>query len=429
MQTNFSPLQLADPATAVSEAVIRKCVHCGFCTATCPTYVLLGDELDSPRGRIYLMKDMLENDRAPTAEVVKHVDRCLSCLSCMTTCPSGVNYMHLVDHARAYIEARYRRPWRERLFRSLLAWVLPHPRRFRIALKLARWTRPLAPVVNALPGFKPLAAMFALAPKVVPPSPPVAASSAQSSKGRVVMLQGCAEPVLKPEIRAAAVRLLNRVGYDVSFANGEVCCGALVHHMGREAAALEAARRNVDAWTREGDITAIIVTASGCGTTLKDYGFMLREDHAYAEKAARVSALAKDISELLSDVALPKGNGRSLTVAYHAACSLQHGQKVTDAPKKLLEAAGFAVKTPPEAHLCCGSAGTYTILQPEIAGQLGDRKVANLAQLNADVIATGNIGCAVQIGQRARIPVVHTVDLLDWATGGPVPVSLSHLEI
>ena len=429
MQTNFSPLQLADPATAVSEAVIRKCVHCGFCTATCPTYVLLGDELDSPRGRIYLMKDMLENDRAPTAEVVKHVDRCLSCLSCMTTCPSGVNYMHLVDHARAYIEARYRRPWRERLFRSLLAWVLPHPRRFRIALKLARWTRPLAPVVNALPGFKPLAAMFALAPKVVPPSPPVAASSAQSSKGRVVMLQGCAEPVLKPEIRAAAVRLLNRVGYDVSFANGEVCCGALVHHMGREAAALEAARRNVDAWTRDGDITAIIVTASGCGTTLKDYGFMLREDHAYAEKAARVSALAKDISELLSDVALPKGNGHGLTVAYHAACSLQHGQKVTDAPKKLLEAAGFAVKTPPEAHLCCGSAGTYNILQPEIAGQLGDRKVANLAQLNADVIATGNIGCAVQIGQRARIPVVHTVELLDWATGGPVPVSLSHLEI
>ena len=242
------------------------------------------------------------------------------------------------------------------------------------------------------------------------------------------MLQGCAEPVLKPEIRAAAVRLLNRVGYDVSFANGEVCCGALVHHMGREAAALEAARRNVDAWTREGDITAIIVTVSGCGTTLKDYGFMLREDPAYAEKAARVSALAKDISELLSDVALPKGNGRSLTVAYHAACSLQHGQKVTDAPKKLLEAAGFAVKTPPEAHLCCGSAGTYNILQPEIAGQVGDRKVANLAQLNADVIATGNIGCAVQIGQRARVPVVHTVELLDWATGGPVPASLSHLE-
>lgn len=428
MQTNFSPLQLADPAMAASEAVIRKCVHCGFCTATCPTYVLLGDELDSPRGRIYLMKDMLENERAPTAEVVKHVDRCLSCLSCMTTCPSGVNYMHLVDHARAYIEARYRRPWRERLFRSLLAWVLPYPRRFRFALKLARWTRPLAPVVNALPGFVPLATMFALAPDTVPPPPPATASLVQASKGRVVMLQGCAEPVLKPEIRAAAVRLLNRAGFDVSFANGEVCCGALVHHMGREQAALEAARRNVDAWSREGDIAAIIVTASGCGTTLKDYGFMLREDPAYAEKAARVSALAKDISELLSDIALPKGNGRGLTVAYHAACSLQHGQKVTDAPKKLLEAAGFVVKTPPEAHLCCGSAGTYNILQPEIAGQLGDRKVANLAQLNADVIATGNIGCAVQIGQRARIPVVHTVELLDWATGGPVPAPLSHLE-
>jgi len=207
MQTNFTPLQLADPAMAASEAVIRKCVHCGFCTATCPTYVLLGDELDSPRGRIYLMKDMLENERAPTAEVVKHVDRCLSCLSCMTPCPSGVNYMHLVDHARAYIEARYRRPWRERLFRGLLAWVLPYPSRFRFVLKLARWTRPLAPVVNALPGFNPLAAMFALAPNAVPSPSPVTASSAQSSKGRVVMLQGCAEPVLKPEIRAAAVRL------------------------------------------------------------------------------------------------------------------------------------------------------------------------------------------------------------------------------
>ena len=428
MQTSFSPLQLANPAMAASEAVIRKCVHCGFCTATCPTYVLLGDELDSPRGRIYLMKDMLENERAPTAEVVKHIDRCLSCLSCMTTCPSGVNYMHLVDHARAYIEARYRRPWRERLFRTLLAWVLPHPGRFRLALRLARWTRPLAPVVDALPGFKPLAAMFALAPDTVPAPAPVTSSPASASKGRVLMLQGCAEPVLKPAIRAAAVRLLNRAGYDVSFAPGEVCCGALVHHMGREAAALEAARRNVDAWTRESDVAAIVVTASGCGTTLKDYGFMLRDDPAYAAKAARVSSLAKDITEVLQGITLPKGNGRSLTVAYHAACSLQHGQSVTEAPKHLLTAAGFTVKTPADAHLCCGSAGTYNILQPEIASQLGDRKVATIARLNPDVIAAGNIGCAVQIGQRTGVPVVHTVELLDWATGGPVPASLSHFE-
>jgi glycolate oxidase iron-sulfur subunit len=422
MQTNFTTAQLSDPATAASEAVIRKCVHCGFCTATCPTYVLLGDELDSPRGRIYLMKDMLENARAPTPDVVKHIDRCLSCLSCMTTCPSGVNYMHLVDHARAYIDARYQRPLRERFIRALLAAVLPYPWRFRLALRLARATRFAAPLFKG-----PLRAMFALAPKNVPSPPPNTALPIAGAKGRVVMLQGCAEPVLKPEVRAAAVRLLNRVGYDVSFASGEVCCGALVHHMGKEAAGLEAARRNVDAWSKETDIAAIVITASGCGTTIKDYGFMLRNDPAYAEKAARVSALAKDISELLAEAQLPPARQHNVTVAYHSACSLQHGQKVTPAPQKLLTDAGFTVKTPAEAHLCCGSAGTYNILQPVIAGQLGDRKAANLARLNADVIAAGNIGCAVQIGQRANIPVVHTVELLDWATGGPVPASLSHI--
>ncbi|MGK6319519.1 glycolate oxidase subunit GlcF [Sphingomonas sp. DT-204] len=430
MQTNFSPEQLADPAMAASEAVIRKCVHCGFCTATCPTYVLLGDELDSPRGRIYLMKDMLENEREPTAEIVKHIDRCLSCLSCMTTCPSGVNYMHLVDHARAYIEERYRRPWRERLFRALLAEVLPHRGRFRLALALARLARPATPLIERIAALKPMAAMLALAPKRVPPPPSSAPSPAPQSRGRVALMQGCAEPVLRPEIRAATVRLLNRAGYDVVFAPGEGCCGALVHHMGKDAASLAAARRNVDAWTaliEDGGLDAIVITTSGCGTTIKDYGFMLREDPAYADKAARVSALAKDVSELLVEAELPGGDGRGLTVAYHAACSLQHGQKVTEAPKRLLAGAGYVVRTPAEAHLCCGSAGTYNILQPEIAGKLGDRKAAHLARLDADVIATGNIGCAVQIGQRAAIPVVHTVELLDWATGGPKPAALSSL--
>jgi len=427
MRTSFSPAQLADPAMAASEAVIRKCVHCGFCTATCPTYVLLGDELDSPRGRIYLMKDMLENEREPSAEVVKHIDRCLSCLSCMTTCPSGVNYMHLVDHARAYIEERYRRPWKERFFRALLAQVLPYPGRFRLALALARIARPATPLVERFAALKPMAAMLALAPENAAPKPSDAASPAQHSRGRVALMQGCAEPVLRPEIRAATVRLLNRAGYDVVFAPGEGCCGALVHHMGKEAASLAAARRNVDAWAAladDGGLDAIVITTSGCGTTIKDYGFMLREDPTYAEKAARVSALAKDVSELLVDVELPAGNGRGLTVAYHAACSLQHGQKVTEAPKRLLAGAGYVVRTPAEAHLCCGSAGTYNILQPEIAGKLGDRKTANLARLEADVIATGNIGCAMQIGQRATIPVVHTVELLDWATGGPRPTAL-----
>ena len=424
MQTGFSPELLADPAMAASEAVIRKCVHCGFCTATCPTYVLLGDELDSPRGRIYLIKDMLENQRDPTADTVKHIDRCLSCLSCMTTCPSGVNYMHLVDHARAYIEARYRRPWRDRVIRSVLAKVLPYPRRFRLALMLARLARPGASLAERVTGMPPISAMLALAPAQLPPRPSATPSAVSAAKGRVALLQGCAEPVLRPEIRDASVRIINRAGYDVVFAKGEGCCGALVHHLGKEEAGLAAARRNIDAWMGEiadGGLDAIVITASGCGTTIKDYGFMLRNDPAYAEKAQRVAALARDISEFLAEAEIPAGDGRNVRVAYHAACSLQHGQKVVDLPKRLLANAGYDVRTPAEAHLCCGSAGTYNILQPELAGQLGARKVANLEKLDADVIATGNIGCATQIGQRAGTPVVHTIELLDWATGGPMP--------
>jgi glycolate oxidase iron-sulfur subunit len=428
MQTNFSAELLADPAMQASEAVIRKCVHCGFCTATCPTYVLLGDELDSPRGRIYLMKDMLENQREPTAEVVKHIDRCLSCLSCMTTCPSGVNYMHLVDHARAYIEARYRRPWHERLVRALLVAVLPHPGRFRTALILGRFGKPFVGMLRKLRPLRPVAAMLELVPAHIP-KPAIAVSNVAvtEQRGRVALLQGCAEPVLRPGIREATVRLLNRTGYEVIFAPGEVCCGALVHHLGKGQAGLDAARRNVDAWTREIDgkgLDAILITASGCGTMIKDYGYMLRGDAAYAEKSARVSALAKDITEFLGNMSLPVGNGRGLTVAYHPACSLQHGQNVKEEPRRLLEAAGYKVRTPAEAHLCCGSAGTYNILQPVIAGQLGDRKTANLERLNADVIATGNIGCATQISLRTGVPVVHSVELLDWAYGGPAPAAL-----
>ncbi|WP_374413566.1 glycolate oxidase subunit GlcF [Novosphingobium colocasiae] len=427
MQTSFPPERLADPAMRASEEVIRKCVHCGFCTATCPTYVLLGDELDSPRGRIYLMKDMLENGSEPTAEIVKHVDRCLSCLSCMTTCPSGVNYMHLVDHARAYIEERYTRPLSQRFFRRLLATVLPHPGRFRLALLFAPLGKPFRPLLKTIPALRPLAAMIDLAPLSLPDAAPLDNSRLPNAKGRVALLQGCAEPVLRPEFQAAAVRLLERCGHAVIFAPGEGCCGALVHHMGREADALDAARRNVDAWTRElegAGLDAILITASGCGTTIKDYGFMLREDPAYAQKAARVSGLAMDVSEYLARIDLPPGDGRGLVVAYHPACSLQHGQKVTEQPKRLLAQAGYDVRTPAEAHLCCGSAGTYNILQAEIAGQLGRRKADAIDTLKADVIATGNIGCATQIGRFSGTPVVHTVELLDWATGGPAPAAL-----
>ena len=430
MQTNFSARQLADPATATSATAIRKCVHCGFCTATCPTYVLLGDELDSPRGRIYLMKQMLENDSAPTATVVKHVDRCLSCLSCMTTCPSGVNYMHLVDHARAYIESRYRRPWRDRLLRSTLAAILPSTSRLRTALTLARMVRPIAPLIARINALKPISAMLALAPRSNPGRASSRAVRATGTRrGRVALLQGCAEPALRPHIRAAAVRALTRVGYDVVFARDEGCCGALVHHMGRATDALAAARRNVDAWMREVEgegLDAIVITTSGCGTTIRDYGFMLRGDPAYAKRAERISALARDISEMFDGCdAMAPATVPKLTVAYHSACSLQHGQKISTAPRQLLERAGFVVNEPRESHLCCGSAGVYNILQPDIAGKLGDRKVAELARLGADVIATGNIGCAIQIGARAALPVVHTIELLDWASGGPMPPALA----
>ncbi len=430
MQTSFTPEQLADPATAVAAHAIRTCVHCGFCATTCPTYTLLGDERDSPRGRIYLMKDMLENQRQPSAEVVTHIDRCLSCLACMTACPSGVNYMHLVDHARAYIAEHHQRAWPDRLIRQLLAAVLPYPKRFRAAVQLARLARPFAPVLARWTALKPLAAMLALAPRQLPRPATLPAPAMAGPKGRIAVLQGCAEPVLRPAIRAATVELLARLGYGVVFASGEGCCGALVHHMGREADARAAARRNVDAWTREidnGGLNGILITTSGCGTSIRTYGFMLRDDPAYAAKAARVSALAMDISQLLGVLDIPACPPNQITVAYHAACSLQHGAKITDAPKKLLAAAGFTVRTPMESHLCCGSAGTYNILQSDIAAQLRDRKVAHINKLNADVIASGNIGCAVQIGQTAPIPVVHTIELLNWATGGTRPAELEHL--
>lgn len=429
MQTNFKPSQLADSAMASSEGIIRKCVHCGFCTATCPTYVLLGDELDSPRGRIYLMKEMLETEAKPTAELVKHVDRCLSCLSCMTTCPSDVNYMHLVDHARSYIEENYRRPPMQRLIRALLAAVLPYQDRFRMALRLAAVGRPFKGLFARSAALRPLAAMLALAPRSVPGGVRAPAKVVDGGT-RVAILEGCAEPVLRPEIRAATLRLLGRMDCQVVTVPGEGCCGALVHHLGKEEAALAAARRNVDAWMRqiEGQgLEAIIVTASGCGTTIKDYGFMLRGDPAYAAKAQRVASLACDISEFLTRKGLPKAKAPGLTVAYHAACSLQHGQKVTNGPSDLLKAAGFTVCMPAESHLCCGSAGTYNILQSEIATQLRDRKVDNLERLEADVIATGNIGCATQISAGSAVPVLHTIELLDWATGGPAPIVMQRL--
>jgi glycolate oxidase iron-sulfur subunit len=427
VQTHFSLAQLADPDLAEANGILRNCVHCGFCTATCPTYVLLGDELDSPRGRIYLIKDMLEHDKPATEHMVKHIDRCLSCLSCMTTCPSGVHYQHLMDQARVHIEKTYRRPAVDRWMRGLLAWVLPVPARFRLALLGAWLARPLA---GLLPGR--IGAMLTLTPKSLPgPSPmnrPGIYPAAGPRKRRVALLSGCAQTVLAPQINEATIRLLNRHGIDVVVARGAGCCGALTHHMGRTSDSHAQAAANIAAWTAELDgegLDAIVINASGCGTTVKDYGYMFRTEAALKEAAARISGLTRDISEYLTEIGIEAPAERSgLTVAYHAACSLQHGQKVTAEPKSLLEHAGYRVTQPAEAHLCCGSAGTYNILQPALATRLRDRKLDTLGRTGADVIATGNIGCMTQLATGAGVPVVHTVELLDWATGGPKPAAL-----
>jgi glycolate oxidase iron-sulfur subunit len=435
MKTEFSLTQLADPDIAEADKILRACVHCGFCTATCPTYVLLGDELDSPRGRIYLIKEMLEKDKPPTQEVVKHIDRCLSCLACMTTCPSGVNYMHLVDQARVKIEKDYTRPLTERALRAVLAWVLPRPGLFRASMMLARLGRPLTGLLPAAKAgsasptlWGRIRAMLTLAPGSLPPRGAAGGSvfPAQGARrGRVALLQGCAQQVLAPRINQAAINLLTRHGVEVVLVKDEQCCGALTHHLGRDADALARARANISVWTAEADrngLDAILMTTSGCGTVIKDYGFMLREDRDFAAAAAKVSGLAKDITEYLSGIDLqPRQQLRDIVVAYHSACSLQHGQKITQAPKELLSKNGFVVKDVPESHLCCGSAGTYNILQPDIANRLRDRKVANIAMVKPDVIAAGNIGCMVQIASGTSVPVVHTVELLDWATGGPRP--------
>lgn len=427
MRTNFTPAQLEDPAIQTANEILRACVHCGFCTATCPTYVLLGDELDSPRGRIYLIKDMLENDRPADAKTVLHVDRCLSCLSCMTTCPSGVHYMHLVDHARVWIEETFRRPPFERAVRTLFSLLLPYPARFKWALRLGRLARPFR---RLLPD--PAPTMLGMIPSAPIPKGFVRAGSVYPATGkrklRVALLPGCVQQALDPRINDATVRLLTKLGAEVVVASNAGCCGALVHHMGREDAAQAAARRNIEAWRRldaEAPLDAIVVNASGCGTMLKDYGHLLRTE-ASSDDAAWVADRAADVTEVVDRLTLPDVSGphEGLKVAYHSACSLQHGQQIKHLPVTLLSRAGFEIKPVAEGHLCCGSAGTYNLFQPEIAARLRDRKVANLKQTGAAVVAAGNIGCMVQIAGHSDLPVVHTVELLDWATGGPQPGAL-----
>ena len=453
MQTHFTDEQLKDPGIQRANEILRSCVHCGFCTATCPTYQVLGDELDSPRGRIYLIKDMLENDRPADARTVKHIDRCLSCLACMTTCPSGVHYMHLVDHARAHIQRTYKRPLMDRLLRWTLARILPYPGRFRLALLGAKIGRPF----RALMPDARLRAMLEMAPKTIPPvsrnDDPQTFAAKGEKRMRVALMTGCAQRALNTDINDATIRLLTRLGAEVVVAKGMGCCGALVHHMGQEDESHAAAARNIRAWLAEdakAPLDAIVINTSGCGTTVKDYGHMFRTE-ALAEDAAKVSALAKDVSEVLvellvqtpdaainaarmkiagTDAESPAEAGDGpIRVAYHAACSLQHGQKIKAHPKTLLKAAGFEVVEPADSHLCCGSAGTYNLMQPEISKELKALKIKTLEAKAPVIIAAGNIGCMMQIGTGTEVPVVHTVELLDWATGGPRPRALGDRDI
>ncbi|MBT6095652.1 MAG: glycolate oxidase subunit GlcF [Rhodospirillaceae bacterium] len=426
MQTLFTTEQLTEPGLSIANDILRKCVHCGFCTATCPTYVLLGDELDSPRGRIYQFKDMLESGKPPSEKLVRHADRCLSCLSCMTTCPASVDYMHLVDEARVRIEQNYTRPLPERLLRVLLAWILPYPRRFRLALMGAWLAKPFA---GLMPGR--LKSLMKMAPARVEVASHMDRAQTFPAEGerrmRVALMTGCAQQVLRPSINEATIRLLTRHGCEVVIADGAGCCGALVHHMGRESDSHAAAKANIDAWhALDGadSLDAIVINASGCGTTVKDYGFMLHSDDTWAEKARWVSERTKDITEVMADLGIATSVlNDAPAVVYHSACSMQHGQQITLQPKALLETAGFDVRSPAEGHLCCGSAGTYNIMQPELAGQLRARKLGNLRATKAEIVATGNIGCLEQLSGD-ELHVVHTAELLDWATGGPKPPGL-----
>lgn len=422
MRTTFTLEQLTDPDIASANVELSACIQCGYCIDNCPTYNLLEDEYDSPRGRIYLINEMLEKGQSPDDKTVGYIDRCLSCLACMSTCPSSVNYMHLVDQAREFIEKNYRRRLPDRLLRWALANILPYPDRFRVALRCAQLAKPFAPV---LPG--KIRSMVEFAPSRLPPpstnDQPQVFSAIGKRERRVALLTGCAQKALNTDINDATIRILRRHGCEVVVAQGAGCCGALTHHMGKTSDSYAAATKNINAWMSEVNgegLDAIVINTSGCGTVIKDYGYMFRNAEI-SEQAATISALAKDISEVLSDIQLEYKVKPDLRVAYHATCSLQFGQRVRFVPKKLLKAAGFTVVEPKNSHTCCGSAATYSILQSEVSTQLKANKVEALESLTPDVIAAGNIGCMTQISSGTEVPVVHTVELLDWVTGGPVP--------
>ncbi len=424
MRTNFSAEQLTDPHMAEAEKSVRACVHCGICTATCPTYVLLGDERDSPRGRIMLMQNMLEAGGAPSDETVLHIDRCLSCLACRTACPSNVNYARLVDESRVHIETHYRRPVAEQLLRWWIATVLTRPALSRVGVALAALFHPIA---SRLPGrLGAMARMGASSWRGFAP----AARMTKGGTRRVALMPGCVQKAIAPDIDAAVGRLLARRGIDLIPLAGAGCCGSLVHHLGREEEAREWARRAIVAFERAGgqsQFDAILISATGCSAHLKDLAHLFLDDEGWKNRAAAFAARMRDFSEL----AEPRSDvpAKGLRVAWHAACSAQNSLKLGGESEALLTAAGFAVLPIAEGHLCCGSAGSYAILQPEISRRLRDRKLDHVRTLAPDVIATGNIGCLNQLSGPDAPPVVHLAELIDWAEGGPLPHALARTAV
>ena len=429
MQTNFSSEQLKNKDNKSSEQILRKCVHCGMCNTTCPTFALLGDELDGPRGRIYLIQDMLENEKKPSANVVKHIDRCLSCYSCMTTCPSNVNYMHIIDHGRKYIEKNYQRPFFDRLIRDALSIILPNEKLFRIMSYLARIARPfqfflpskIKNMMNLMPSSFPKKTLKEK--KIYRPK-------LKKTISRIALLTGCVQKEISPQINEATIRLLNRHGVEVIVPKKIRCCGSLNHHLGKQDLAHKDFINNINTWYDEylkGNLDAILSNTSGCGTTLKDYGFIFRNNKELKKKAKKISELTKDVSEYLLDhLNLKfKNKEKKLKIAYHSACSMQHGQKVHSQPMELLSKTENEILEIPDGHICCGSAGTYNLLQTDIASKLLTNKVNNIESLKPDVISTGNIGCITQISNGTKIPILHTIEILDWYTGGPKPKILS----
>ncbi len=430
MRTSFTEEQLRDPEVAEAKGILETCVHYGFCTNACPTYVLTRDENESPRGRIDLIRAMLEKGGPPRPETVRYLDNCLSCLSCMSTCAVKVDYVHLIDHARVHIERHHRRPWPDRLLRWGLAAILTRPRLFGAVLGFSRMMRPLKALA---PGrARTLLDMVPGDSKTDFLAPAVLAAEGPRRK-RVAVLPGCAQQALDGNINAATLRVLRRHGCEVVIAAGAGCCGSLPLHMGKDGPARALAKRNILAWSAEKErhgLDAVIVNASGCGTTVKDYGHLFAQDASMRAKAAEIGALARDISEFLMELQPDfAGKKPAHRVAYHDPCSMQHGQKVTREPRALLRGAGFTVLDVPEGHFCCGSAGTYNLLKPATAALLGKRKAGHIVSTGPDIIATGNIGCMVQLKAYSRLPVVHTVELIDWATGGPMPSALAGVDL